>query len=102
MNSPVRLGVSPAASSTPTGVFNQRFEALYTGAGALGVMVRFAPLPVPPGLSMSECGAAGAASGLTACPVLSTIHHLTGFAIRRLAVSPVLLAAHLLPSYRSG
>ena len=27
-NSPVRLGVSPTAASTPTGVFNQRFEAL--------------------------------------------------------------------------
>ena len=29
MNSPVRLGVSPAASSTPRDVFNQRFEALF-------------------------------------------------------------------------
>ena len=28
-NSPVRLGVSPAAASTLTGVFNQRFEALF-------------------------------------------------------------------------
>ena len=28
-NSPVRLGVSPAAASTPTGVFNQRFEVLF-------------------------------------------------------------------------
>ena len=28
-NSPVRLGVSPAAASTPTGVFNQWFEALF-------------------------------------------------------------------------
>ena len=29
MNSPVRLGVSPTAAWTPTGVFNQRFEALF-------------------------------------------------------------------------
>ena len=29
-NSPVRLGVSPAAASTRTGVFNQRFEALFS------------------------------------------------------------------------
>ena len=43
MNSPVRLGVSPAASSTPTGVFNQRFEALFPLAGALGNVVCFAP-----------------------------------------------------------
>ena len=27
--SPVRLGVSPAVAPTPTGVFNQRFEALF-------------------------------------------------------------------------
>ena len=35
-NSPVRLGVSPAGASTPTGVFSQRFEALFPCAGALG------------------------------------------------------------------
>ena len=36
MNSPVRLGVSPAAISTPTGVFSQRFEASFPRTGALG------------------------------------------------------------------
>ena len=52
MNSPVRLGVSPAAASTPTDVFNQRFEALFSRAGAL--------VPaVCPGLSVHECGASG-------------------------------------------
>ena len=35
-SSAVRLGVSPAAASTPTGVFSQRFEALFPRAGALG------------------------------------------------------------------
>ena len=30
MNSPVRLGVSPATASTPTGVFGQMFEALFS------------------------------------------------------------------------
>ena len=45
MKSPVRLGVSPAAASTPTGVFNQRFEALFPHAGALGCVVCFAPMP---------------------------------------------------------
>ena len=44
-NSPVRLGVSPAAVSSPMGVFTQRFEALFPCAGALGCMVCFAPLP---------------------------------------------------------
>ena len=45
----MRLGVSPAAASTPTGVFNQRFEALFPHAGALGCEVCFVPplfLPV--------------------------------------------------------
>ena len=41
--SPVRLGVSPAVAPTPTGVFNQRFEALFPSAGALGCAVCFAP-----------------------------------------------------------
>ena len=36
---PVRLGVSSAAVPTPTGVFNQRFEALFSRAGALGCAV---------------------------------------------------------------
>ena len=39
MNSPVRLGVSPAAASAPTGVFSQRFEALFPRTGALGCVV---------------------------------------------------------------
>ena len=39
----MRLGVSPVAAPTPTGVFNQRFEALFPGAGALGCAVCFAP-----------------------------------------------------------
>ena len=43
MTSPVRLGVSPAAAPTPTGIVNQRFEALFPRAGALGYVVCFAP-----------------------------------------------------------
>ena len=41
----MRLGVSPIASSTPTVVFNQRFEALFPHAGALDCEVCFAPPP---------------------------------------------------------
>ena len=37
--SPVRLGVSVAAASTPTGVFSQWFEALFPCTGALGSAV---------------------------------------------------------------
>ena len=48
MNSSVRLGVSPTAASTPTGVFNQRFDALFPCAGALGCVVCLAPLPFLP------------------------------------------------------
>ena len=44
----MRLGVSPAATTTPTGIFNQRFEALFPGAGALGYAVRLrSPLFIP-------------------------------------------------------
>ncbi|KAF6084387.1 hypothetical protein HJG60_008649 [Phyllostomus discolor] len=49
MNSPVRLGVSPAATSMPTGVFNQWFEASFLCAEALGCVVCLNPqrfLPV--------------------------------------------------------
>ena len=38
-NSSVRLGVFPAAASTPTGVFSQWFEALFPHAGTLGCAV---------------------------------------------------------------
>ena len=55
--SPVRLGVSPPAAPTPTGVFNQRFEALFPHAGALGCEVCFAPRLF--GLSVRDCGAVG-------------------------------------------
>ena len=39
--SPVRLGVSPAAAPTPMSAFNQRSEALFPRAGALGYAVCF-------------------------------------------------------------
>ena len=48
-NSPVRLGVSPAAAPPPTGVFSQRFEVLFLHTGALGCVVCLVPqlfLPV--------------------------------------------------------
>ena len=97
----MRLGVSPAAAPTPTGIFNQRFEALFPRAGALDCAVCFAPrrspgllctnvgprgatrhtaCPVlrhsessPLGLSVCDCRAAGSANGQTACPVRPTV-----------------------------
>ena len=52
MTSLVRLGVSPAAPSTPMGVFTQRFEALFPRAGALGCEVCFT---IPPSLLVYLC-----------------------------------------------
>ena len=98
-NSPVRLGVSPAATSTPRGVFNQRFKALFPWAGALGCEVCFAPplfLPVylcaNVGLKGLPCGVFQLQPGLPC----STIRHLAGYDSRCLVASP------LCPSYWSG
>ena len=44
---------------------------------------------VPPSLSMCKCGATGSASCCTACPIHSTIRHLSGSASRCLATSPL-------------
>ena len=71
MNSPVRLGASPAAASTPTGVFNQRFEALFPRAGAVG------------------CAVCPQVSQLQHCPPRSTIRCVSESTSRRLAVSPL-------------
>ena len=68
--SPVRLGVSPAAAPTSTGVFNQRFEALFPRTGALGCAVCFVSRRLS-GLSVRECGAAGSASGQDCLPLSS-------------------------------
>ena len=56
MTSPVRLGVSSAAASTPMGVFNQRFEALFPRTRALGCAICFTP---PPFLLVYLCANVG-------------------------------------------
>ena len=89
-NSPVRLGVSPAAASTPTGVFNQRFEDLYPHAGALGYAVCLAPqlfLPVYPHTNV----------GLLCLPPCQT--YPPGTSLPQVLS---ILAACLHPSNRSG
>ena len=60
----MRLGVSPTAASSPSGVFNQRFEALFPCARALGCEVCFAP---PPFLPVHLCVNVGP-RGLPATP----------------------------------
>ena len=96
--SPVRLGVSPAAAPTPTGVFNQRFEALFPRAGTLGCLVCFAPR-CSSSLSVRECGAAGSASAQTACPVRPTLRQSRSRHSERSSLRP---SARLRPSYWSG
>ena len=126
--SPVRLGVSPAAAPTPRGVFNQRFEALFPGAGALGCtvcllrcppFVRFicgrrwcrgvlpAALPARFSATLSpalwvylcKCGAAGSASARTACVICPTLRQSRS---RHSHASPLHPGARLHPSYQSG
>ena len=107
MNSSVRLGVSPADTSTPTGVFNQRFEALFSCAGAPDCAICFDPLPsllVYLCMNVSRRICQPPPSGvcqLQPGPPRSTICHLTGSATHRLATSPLHPAARLHPSYQS-
>ena len=54
--SPVRLGVSPAATSTLTCVFTRRFEASFPRSGTLGCAVCFAS---PPFLLVYLCANVG-------------------------------------------
>ena len=72
MSSPVRLGVSPAAASTPTGIFNQWFEALFPHAGTLGCVVCFAPSPF---LQVYLCANVGL-QGLLAVALPVPLHNL--------------------------
>ena len=99
-NSPVRLGVSPADTSTPTGVFNQRFEALFPPGWSPGLRGLLRSPAIPPGLSTCECGTVGSASGGVACPIHSTIHQSLCLALTTRVLSAP--AARLHPSYRSG
>ena len=124
--SSVRLGVSPAAAPTPTGVFNQRFEALFPRAGALGcgllrsppfvqficvqmwcrgVLPAALPAPFPATLSpalwvyLCKCGDAGSASARTACAICPTLRQSQS---RHSHASPLHPGASLRPSYQSG
>ena len=58
----VSLGVSWAAASTPTCVFNQWFDALFPRAGTLGLWGLFLSHFVPLGLSARECATIRSAS----------------------------------------
>ena len=76
-NSPLRLGVSPAGTSTPTGVFNRGLRLYFL---KLEPWVAWSTaLPRCSSLSIYvQMWGCGSASCCTACPVHSTIHHLAG------------------------
>ena len=123
----MRLGVSPAAAPTPTGVFNQRFEALFPTCWSPGLrgllrappLVRFIgaqmwccgvlpvalPAPFSPTLSpalwvyLCKCGAAGSASARTACVICPTLRQSQS---HHSYASPLHPGARLRPSYQSG
>ena len=90
MNSPVRLGVSPAAASTPTGVFSQCFEALFSHAGTLGCVL------CHPVHQLLLCWPAAALPTLLHNPPPCWVCQLLPC-----GKSPP-PAAHLWPSYQSG
>ena len=69
--------VSPAASSTPTGVFSQRFEALFPQAGALGLRSLSHSPVVPPGLSACKCGTTVSANHRLAGSASCSLVHAT-------------------------
>ena len=100
MNSPVGLGVSPAAASTPTDVFNQKFEALFPQAGALGCVVCFAP---PLFLLVYLCADVGPRGLLVvALPTPFVPQSAKSLGLAALPLVPSPLAAHLRPSHGSG
>ena len=82
-NSPVRPGVSPAASSTPTGVFSQRFEALFPFTRMLYCVVCLIPQLFLLVYLHMNVGPPG--------PPAATLPHVLSA-----------LVAHVRPSYRSG
>ena len=91
---------STAAASTPMGVFNQRFEALFPRAGALGFTVCFAP---PSFLPVYLCANVGPRSliavALPAPFVPQSAASLGPPTLPQVLSAP---AAHLRPSYWSG
>ena len=120
--SPVRLEASPAAAPTLRGAFNQRFEALFSRAGALGcagcrwsglsvgeygATGCYPPLCLPhsPPLSpalwvyLCKCGAAGSAIARTACAICPILRQSQSLHSQE---SPLHPGARLCPSYQSG
>ena len=86
MNSPLRLGVYPSAT-TPIGFYSQRFWGLLSCRWNPWLHGLSHSPVVPPSLSACKCGTA-----------VFTSHHLICLVLHVLST----LAAHLHPSYQSG
>ena len=110
--SPVRLGVSPAAAPTPTGAPNQRFEALFPRAGALGCTVCFAPCRSS-GFIWAQMWGRGVLPTALPAPFSTTLSLALsvylctnvgqqGLLVVRLPAPFIPYPASLCPSYRSG
>ena len=95
--SPVRLGVSPAAVSTPTGVFNQWFEVLFPQAGALGCAVCFAPPPFLPVYLCTNVGLQGLLAVALPAPFVPQSATSLGPAALPQVLHPHCLSLPLLP-----
>ena len=98
MTSPVSLGVSSAAAPAPTGVFNQRFEALFPRAGALGCAVCFAPRRSPRFI----CARVWGHRVCQWADCLPRWSHTPPVSVPPRPHESSLPRAHLHPSYRSG
>ena len=85
----MRLGVSPTDASTPAGVFNQRFEALFPRAGALGGMVSFAPLLFLPVYLCTNVGPRGLLAVTLPAPFVPQSATLLGPPAATLLVCPL-------------
>ena len=73
----------------PHGCFQSEVLGFISPSWSPGLHGLFHSPAIPPSLSMCKCGAVGSASCLTACPVHSTICHLSGSASRCFAASPL-------------
>ena len=85
-NSPVKLGISPMAASTPTSVFNQRLWGFISPQWNPGLHSLCNPHVVPPGLSARKCGTARSTS---CCLIWSARWRPPWASSRLLAMSPL-------------
>ena len=96
----MRLRVSPFATSTPTGIFTQRFEALFPRAGALCCAVCSASLLFLPVYLCVNVGPRGLLAVTLPAPFVSqSAKSLSPATLPQLASA---VAAHLRPTYQSG